>query len=569
MLKSLLVALFLCTLRFYSLYGDSLPTKKLYNNWEDLIADSLLAEHIEIGFEIRGSFPKRIASCKRLKSIRFYYVESLEDCFNALKGLDSLMKIDLSDNQITSIPSSIKDLTGLESLILYDNLITELPDSFVLLRQLRHLDLSSNKITGIGKEIEITQLQYLNLENNKITELKVDFKKLSSLRVLELGKNNLTEIPNVFHSRSCLTKLDLSRNRLVSSLSLNQLLSLPKIKELKLNWNKIDKIKGLLKNNSIEELDLSGNQIIELSFKEMSQLKTLELDNNPLGDISEVVENCKQLKVLSINKCGINSIVGIGVFHKLEELNLSSNLLVHGIKELLKLKDLRKLFMMECGLVKFPFYFDPLLNLEYLELSQNKLVEIPVYSTTLNKVTYLGLYKNQVSQLPIEIGNYAQLIELELGSNNLTDINKTVEKLTSLQTLNLGRNKINKVSANLAYLTYLKELDLGSNKLKSIPSSISKVSSLEEIDISYNSITQFPQEFAKLKYLKELNISGLIGMELKFTDSWCCIEELNISNMELSKYPTSISVLLNLKRISARGNNFTEDEKLRLEKYDN
>lgn len=65
---------------------------------------------------------------------------------NVFSSLPSLVKLDLSNNQIKSVAGDIGSLQKLVSLSLANNKIKDLPKGLSKLKQLKHLNLSNNPL---------------------------------------------------------------------------------------------------------------------------------------------------------------------------------------------------------------------------------------------------------------------------------------------------------------------------------------------------------------------------------------------------------------------------------------
>jgi len=82
---------------------------------------------------------------------------------------NDLTHLDLSHNQLTSLPSEITKLANLVRLALSDNGLTDVPSEITKLSKLTSLDLSNNQLTSVPPEItKLTNLTYLNLHNNQL-----------------------------------------------------------------------------------------------------------------------------------------------------------------------------------------------------------------------------------------------------------------------------------------------------------------------------------------------------------------------------------------------------------------
>ena len=98
--------------------------------------------------------------------------------------LDQLERLDLDNNQLTSLPEL--NLPNLQSLSLSNNQLTNLPD--LNLPNLQRLDLDNNQLTELN--LNLYNLQRLDLDNNQLTNLNLNITNIDELYI----KNNpLTE----------------------------------------------------------------------------------------------------------------------------------------------------------------------------------------------------------------------------------------------------------------------------------------------------------------------------------------------------------------------------------------
>lgn len=111
---------------------------------------------------------------------------------------------------------SLKDLN---ELVLADNALTELADTLIeALPKLRLLDVSGNQLTTIPAAIaKLSFLRYLKLRNNKLSTAAVDVLDtnpfdLDALEEVDLAQNRLTLLPTFVVRLKGLKSLVLTNN---------------------------------------------------------------------------------------------------------------------------------------------------------------------------------------------------------------------------------------------------------------------------------------------------------------------------------------------------------------------
>jgi Leucine-rich repeat (LRR) protein len=123
--------------------------------------------------------------------------------------------LDLSFNNLTTIPDTIDKCVSLRELWLNDNQLTSLPESVKNLNLLIRLDVHNNKLTHLPAEFDTHVMLILDASYNEIEELnETTFTNMSSLCILKLDHNKLTTIPHSVCHLPSLQVLDLVENNI-------------------------------------------------------------------------------------------------------------------------------------------------------------------------------------------------------------------------------------------------------------------------------------------------------------------------------------------------------------------
>lgn len=98
--------------------------------------------------------------------------------------MKNLIELDVSNNQIESIPTFIDSMVNLSKFFANDNRIADLPLSVFQLKSLTVLELRNNMIKIIPPEFsQLTQLIRLDISNNNLTDIPNSIKRMKNLKV--------------------------------------------------------------------------------------------------------------------------------------------------------------------------------------------------------------------------------------------------------------------------------------------------------------------------------------------------------------------------------------------------
>ena len=109
---------------------------------------------------------------------------------------NTLHKIDLFSEKLTSLPPELGQCAALQTLDLSHNQLTSLPPALGQCAALQGLYLNSNQLTSIPSKLgQCATLQVLYLNHNQLTSIPPTLGQCAALQVLYLNHNQLTSIP--------------------------------------------------------------------------------------------------------------------------------------------------------------------------------------------------------------------------------------------------------------------------------------------------------------------------------------------------------------------------------------
>lgn len=204
----------------------------------------------------------------------------------AFEGLSSLEKLDLSQNNIYSLPANV--LCPLKATSLFNmsfNSLSDVDDFGSCEMNFQNVDLSHNNIRRLNSNsfIRMRKLSQLNLRKNSINEISDDcFNGLLMLRKIDLSANRLVAVsPSLFKYTPTLREISLANNS-ISALAPELFSDLKNLVQLS------------LQNNALSSQWINGNM-----FNGLTRLIILRLSHNKLSYIDATI--FKDLVNLQVN----------------------------------------------------------------------------------------------------------------------------------------------------------------------------------------------------------------------------------------------------------------------------
>lgn len=127
---------------------------------------------------------------------------------------DTLELLDLSNNQLSELPTDFGRFKKLKIAFFSDNLFTELPKVLGDCPNLTMIGFKSNLIENVSEESLPKQLQWLILTNNKIKKLPNSIGNCEKMQKVALAGNKIKELPSSMANCKNLELLRISANEL-------------------------------------------------------------------------------------------------------------------------------------------------------------------------------------------------------------------------------------------------------------------------------------------------------------------------------------------------------------------
>ena len=303
------------------------------------------------------------------------------------------------------------------------------------------------------EKVRLRQTNSIQLSYEYVTyEIFNEISKLSHLRELKLIGCNLTDIPDSISNLVYLEILDIQ------------------------DWS-LEKLPLVItKLYSLKTLSIRGNQYLKTLPDELANLTELEmLDISDTGFevIPNVLSSLEKLKILKLSYTYAKNYSILKKIETLEELYLFNNVNPELISQISVLKNL-KILSLACNseypdpdyyLENFPDKLFDLINLEKLDLSNNRISSLPSEVKKLNKLKEIDFQGNNFNLFPVQLLELINLEKIDFSNNNLSDLPSGINKLKSLFSINLAGNGFTQFPRRICELDNLEKINLSQNPL--------------------------------------------------------------------------------------------------------
>ncbi|XP_066963781.1 LOW QUALITY PROTEIN: leucine-rich repeat-containing protein 40-like [Macrobrachium rosenbergii] len=490
-----------------------------------------------------------------------------------INNLMSLQILDLSDNCLSSLPSTMGDLTCLQRLNLSHNKLEEVPASLFMLPDLRSLQLDHNKLNGLPDDMgNLNVLEYLDVSNNDLTELPLSIGYLQRLSKLNASENKIKELPVEIGDCFGLAQLDLNNNQLTALPE--SLGNLRKLEQLYARHNAIQVIPALNNCVSLKELHLGNNFIKEIEPDQLNYLTSisvLDLRDNQLDNLPDQITLLQGLERLDVTNNNLSTLpYHLGLLPHLKSVPLEGNplrlirrdIVQRGTVQLLKYLRSR----VSAPVNTFPGF-------ENSPADTNLLMEEKAIPDKYQMRTSQTMsYHEKASEIPdklIDNASEAGVRTIDLSKNVLTQVPEKLEMLSGhVSEIMLPNNRLTLIPSWFGKFQRLQFLDVQGNQLSDLPTDLAELLHLREINISANRFEQIPACVYEMKQL-EILMAADNKITTMYVDGLSKLERiavLDLHNNSIDFIPPLLGNMTQLKNLQLDGNPFRVPRRAILDK---
>ncbi|XP_039619250.1 PH domain leucine-rich repeat-containing protein phosphatase 2 isoform X1 [Polypterus senegalus] len=334
----------------------------------------------------------------------------------------------------------------------------------------------------------------------------------------------------------------------------------------------------LFYSQDITHLNLRHNfiQIAGLhNFSRFSQLKSLNLSHNHLGQFPQSLCEILSLTELNLSCNGINQIpVQIGNLQSLQTLYLEGNHLNSLPEELSQLSQLICLSLSFNDFTEIPAILERLTNMERLFMAGNHLETLHLGTLyPMNHLKYIDFRLNGLREVVSEgLEAVKNITSIDMRDNCLTELDLSsvccLEQLycqrNGLKALSLSGFALRALYASCNCLetvnvypvpNLLTHIDLSRNLLECLPHWISDTRKLEVLDASHNLLVELTARLLSSLSLRKLHVGYNQLSTLPYLVDHIPLEVLDLQHNKLVELPENLFYkALNLRYLNVSAN---------------
>jgi Leucine-rich repeat (LRR) protein len=162
-----------------------------------------------------------------------------------------------------------------------------------------------------------------------------------------------------------------------------------------------------------------------------------------------------------------------------------------------------KLILSDNNIRSIPAAIADLVNLEYLDISQNPLKVkdeeditcLPLDMRLMKNLRYLNISECNIRFIPTTVWLITSIKHLDISRNKIGLLVPDVANLDNLEKLNLSQCNLTTLPPEICFCTELTEIILMSNKIESLPESLKECKNLKFLRVSYKNFTSLIDDY--------------------------------------------------------------------------
>lgn len=491
--------------------------------------------------------------------------QQLEEVPEWLLRYTELKQLNLSHNRLTGLPRWLEEFDKLEELKLNANQLPALPP--ITIASLTQLDLSYNQLETLPKQwTGLPHLVWLNVGYNQLKHLPEAMLELIHLERVVISHNFISHLPIDFIHNGWVTVKELVSNYGDISVELVEGYAQELPTMIQVSPQEFTSLFCLAHFSSIAEVRQATQQHLQTLLEPSQSFCVEGWGYQPAPHYISLLHFLHASKAVLGQQLaweGIDIWMARLDLQKHKRVLLAQQQLTYLPNFTLKHWQNPWVDLSGNELEALPDTLEHILNLSRLDVSQNLLQQFtPQDVVNISQVKNLNLSDNYITQLPAALfADCTRLVQLNLSHNELQSLPCINVNESRVKQLDLSFNLFTHVSAELVKLNHLQQIDLSYNRLggmkdgQALPLEISHLDKVTHLNLSYNFLTILPTGVGLMEKLQWLDLSHNEFAELPkgLCDS-LTLETIDLSHNQLVYLPVELAEITSLQQLILTGN---------------